>query len=650
MAATVSAAPPLSPTRAGGVGNEDSNISSPLSEVDDKDDNDEEIEHMQLDNDDDGTPKPSAGSKKAASDSDSVLSDAHSDVPSEANTEAETERLYDTPKHQRHRDVVVDQFNEGQVFEHSPSKLRRTANLHGEAHHRDDESLSGDDASIGSVRAAEDSPTKAVTSKDTSVDEEAKSDPQERKRKRSPAPDPDPSEPEQPLKKRTSSGPELQLNEPKPAEDVIMHEDELAPANDASGAQTPAEDAEISPRKKTAHEDDSTERIPRVAKKNTRSGSKRKSHAATDHDHETEAGTHEGVRDGGPHAGPQHGESAHADVEEEVDAATAHDEEVERKHSAFRDWSQIEEMFGVFRDRLYKDRLQRLEEEEKSLLASNPTHPEYLNMKQCLDDRLEQKIREINKELEYRVRAHEKRSVAQRAQIWGQYFQAVREKREKTLEALNQEWYDVQTARRSAHSLQDVGLLFPKDPAQRVKNAIAYNTQVSALATTAKYEGFPAVPEMKGASQAEFEDDMAAIEQCRRAHQKQLVQPREEYHPTPFDRLGPAGEQFLRETPWANPNHLAHKAQPTSTPAMEPPVPVEAVNGRGTQHGPAPPLVEAKSTASGSSSKKQSSPALSNKLSESPELTRSMLNPAHHQMKRVGGLPGINRSSKAAAA
>lgn len=145
-------------------------------------------------------------------------------------------------------------------------------------------------------------------------------------------------------------------------------------------------------------------------------------------------------------------------------------------------------------------------------MAANPTHPEYLNMKQCLDDRLEQKLREINQELEYRVRAHERRSVAQRAQIWGQYFQAVREKREKTLEALNQEWYDVQTARRSAHSLQDIGLLFPKDPTQRVKNAIAYNTQVSALASTAKYEGFPAVPEMKGASQVEFEDDMAAIE------------------------------------------------------------------------------------------------------------------------------------------
>lgn len=165
-------------------------------------------------------------------------------------------------------------------------------------------------------------------------------------------------------------------------------------------------------------------------------------------------------------------------------------------------------------DRLYKDRLQRLEEEEQSLLADVPTHPEYLNMKQCLDDRLEQKLKEINKELEYRFQALDKRAVAQRAQIWGQYYQAVREKREKSLEALNKEWYDVQTARRNAHSLQDCGLLFPKDPAQRVRNAIAYNTEVSTLASIAKYEGFPAGPELRGASVAELNDDLAAIEVC----------------------------------------------------------------------------------------------------------------------------------------
>lgn len=133
-------------------------------------------------------------------------------------------------------------------------------------------------------------------------------------------------------------------------------------------------------------------------------------------------------------------------------------------------------------------------------------------MRQCLDDRLERKIREIRTEHEFRIMAHNRRAVAQRAQIWSQYFQAVRERREKTLEALNKEWYDVQSARRSAHSLTDCVLLFPKDPTQRIRNAVAYNSEVSTLAGLAKYEGFPAGPEMKGASTSEMDDDFAAME------------------------------------------------------------------------------------------------------------------------------------------
>jgi hypothetical protein len=162
--------------------------------------------------------------------------------------------------------------------------------------------------------------------------------------------------------------------------------------------------------------------------------------------------------------------------------------------------------------RLYKDRLQRIEEEEQSLLAEVPTHPEYLNMRQCIDDRLNHKVDEFNKEYEFRIQALQRRAVAQRAQIWSQYFQAIREKREHALETLNKEWYDVQASRRSAHSLPDYGLLFPKEPNHRLRNAIAYNSEVSTLAGLAKYEGFPAAPNMNGASYAEIQDDFNAIE------------------------------------------------------------------------------------------------------------------------------------------
>lgn len=133
-------------------------------------------------------------------------------------------------------------------------------------------------------------------------------------------------------------------------------------------------------------------------------------------------------------------------------------------------------------------------------------------MKQCLDDRLNRKLRGIDKEKEYRMRATERRFVSIRSQIWSQFSQAIREKRESVLAALDREWYDVQTARRHAHSIGDCGLVFPKDPAQRVKNAVAYNTEVSTLAGIAKYEGFPAGPEINGASASELNDDLSAIE------------------------------------------------------------------------------------------------------------------------------------------
>ncbi|KAF5248754.1 hypothetical protein FAUST_93 [Fusarium austroamericanum] len=644
MAASASAPPHLSSPALGVADHDDSNVSSPLSEVDTKDDNDDEIEHMHLDHGEEESLRRSPRKKPhVTSDSDSVLSDAHSDVASDGNiTEAETERLYDTPRHQRQRDVVVDQFNEGQVYEHTPSKLHRTANLHDLG---DDESaIDDDDASTGSPTVGGDSPTKHATSHDEEMEEGHKSDTQERKRKRTPAAEP--SETEQPLRKRTSSVHAHDAGALRQLEEMDLHDDTATPANGSSGTHTPVEEIDVSPRKKPAsRETDLTERISRVAKKNTR-GSKRKAAAAADPDHDTDSGSHDGARDSGRGTDVDNqGDEADPDADEEVDSVNAHDEELERKHAAFKDWTVIEEMFGVFRDRLYKDRLQRLEEEEQSLLADVPTHPEYLNMKQCLDDRLEQKLREINNEHEYRLKAHENRSVAQRAQVWGQYYQAVREKRETTLESLNQEWYDIQTARRSAHSLQDCGLLYPKDPAQRVRNAIAYNTEVSALATIAKYEGFPAGPEMTGATPSELEDDLAAIERAKRSRHKPTSQRREEYYPQPFDRLGPAGEQFLRETPWANPNHLIHKMYPTTTPVEARP---DDAASRGAQQINGPPPVDIKSSLNAVAQATQQSPSLSTRLSESPELKRTMLSPAH-QVKKVGNLPGISRSAKTAA-
>jgi hypothetical protein len=161
--------------------------------------------------------------------------------------------------------------------------------------------------------------------------------------------------------------------------------------------------------------------------------------------------------------------------------------------------------------RLYKDRLDRLEREEASLTAEVPFHPEYLNMKQCIDERLGERIRQINKEHEYTLQAHERLGVARKAVIWGHFYQAMREKREEFLDQLNKDWYETQNARRSAHSVQDYALLFPSSEVLRTRNAVAYNTEVSILSGIAKHVGFPAAPPMRGASAAEIEEDLEAI-------------------------------------------------------------------------------------------------------------------------------------------
>ncbi|KAK5990537.1 hypothetical protein PT974_08806 [Cladobotryum mycophilum] len=566
MAATATATAAFPPTGSVGGDLEDSNISSPLSEVDDKDANDEELDRMHLD-DDDGDNSSLSGEEHQAthndgSDSESALSDAASDVNSEANdTEAETLRLYDTPQNQRLRDVVVDQFNDDQVFEHSPSKLRSTqANP-------DDESVFGDEASIVSSRAdGAESPKKTLAVPDASLNEDTQGGSQDRKRKRSLVTEQSDPE-EQPIRKRTNS---VVVREDEGDDEAAAIEDDTTSANPQSSHQSPGEDEDSPANQDTTPEEEVPERETRVAKKSTRGGSKRKSVATDSADDElppevrteSRAAT---VEDTAEH----HDEDMEVDAEEE--AAARNIEEMEKKQAAYRDWTHIEEMFGIFRDRLYKDRLQRLEEEEQSLHAVEPTHPEYLNMKQCLDDRLNQKLQAINTEYEFRIRAHDRRAVAQRAQIWSQYFQAVRERREQALEALNKQWYDVQSARRSAHSLPDYGLLFPKDPSQRVRNAIAYNTEVSTLAGLTKYEGFPAGPDLNGASASELEADLALMERARRGRQKPITHLREEYQPPHLTRLGPAGEQFLKDTPWANPNHSSHKLY-QSTGQTEPPL------------------------------------------------------------------------------
>lgn len=133
---------------------------------------------------------------------------------------------------------------------------------------------------------------------------------------------------------------------------------------------------------------------------------------------------------------------------------------------------------------------------------------------------------------------------------------------------------------------------------------------------------------------------LMSLQRVRRGRQRSMVQQREDYHTPTFTRLGPAGEQFLKETPWANPNHLVHKIY-QQTPVQQ--------DGRGIQQALMPTASEL-NAAYEAHALAHRSPTVSNRPSESPEMVRSMVNPAHHQMKRVTSIPSIGRGSKAAAA
>lgn len=151
------------------------------------------------------------------------------------------------------------------------------------------------------------------------------------------------------------------------------------------------------------------------------------------------------------------------------------------------------------------------------LTAENPTHPEYLAMMQCIDSRRDDRLKTVEVEYKFNMESLERWSVARRAQILSQFFQSVRESREKALEELGRQWYEIQhERRRHANTTPDYGFRFPKTTTEQKKQAIAHSKETSILAGVAQHKGFPAAPAMKGAMLTEIDEDRDAITVSRR--------------------------------------------------------------------------------------------------------------------------------------
>ncbi|KAJ4290636.1 Transcriptional regulatory protein [Collariella sp. IMI 366227] len=502
--------------------NSPSALSSPLSEVEDKDtyDDDPDLDMRDM-GDDHDTPNHNGVHGDAASDAASESDDDSKLSELDVNdSEAETERLFNTPpKNGATRDIVNAAGEVGQrrftdrrdrVFERSPSKLHQQLladidaedatsgqNSAFEAEDEDDDNLSlpSSEAGPGAVKGQPLRSSPILTRKNQVVsrndtahsDVPRRNSSESRKRKRPSVADV--SESDQPLKKRSSSD----------------------GAVDRSGNHTAEEDNNEELVATTETKEETVLAAPDLAissksKKGRRSPTKnRKTKSPTETSGQDEAPNEppedaDGQRSEVP---TPRAEDDHAEeVDEEAEAAHRNEEELERKKGAWDELVAIEKQFTSFRER-------------------------------C------------------------------RAQIMSQFYQAVREAREKTLEELGQEWYEVQQERRrAANIIPDYGIRFPATRTQAVRNAVSYNKEVSILSGFAKHIGFPAAPTINGASEDQVEADLEAIHSAR---EPAPSVPRQvpNHHPPVFrpeysaslafnQGLGAAGEQFIEQTRLSN--------------------------------------------------------------------------------------------------
>ncbi|KAK4129239.1 hypothetical protein N657DRAFT_639823 [Parathielavia appendiculata] len=586
--------------------NSPSNFSSPLSEPEDKDAYGDEADLDMRDHGDghdiqnrNGAPGDPEFEAVSESDDDSKLSEV--DVN---DSEAETERLYDTPPKSGPTRNIMDTAGDvgnrrftdrrDRVLERSPSKLHQQ--LRADV---DTEDATGDRILVSEAEDAEDddvsmpssepeldsvkeprlrSPTLAkkgqVVASNAPTSHPRNNSADFRKRKRPSIADT--SESEQPLKKRAGS---ISGADQEPSGDVAMIDDDGISTNPQSGNHTAEEDngelVATSEPKEELPEAAVEVGVPSRARRGRRSPTKkRKSKSPEDGDTKEEAPGEplEDADDQSFEVPTPQAEDDHVDeVDEEVETAHRNEEELERKKAAWEELVAIEKQFSSFRERLYQERLEQLNQEEAMLASDNPTHPEYLAMLQCLEERRAEKIRRSDLELQFKLSVLRRRAVAERAQIMSQFYQAVRESRDETVTELGQEWYQIQQERRrAANTIPDYGLRFPATRAEAIRNAVSYNKEVSVLSGFAKHVGFPAAPSINGVTEDQLEADLEAIQFAREPMSRQMPNHlpafRPEYkHTTGLSAfthgLGAAGEQFIEQTPWANPNHPSHHMQ-----------------------------------------------------------------------------------------
>ncbi|EMC93227.1 hypothetical protein BAUCODRAFT_26551 [Baudoinia panamericana UAMH 10762] len=196
------------------------------------------------------------------------------------------------------------------------------------------------------------------------------------------------------------------------------------------------------------------------------------------------------------------------------ESAVKTEDEAPQKAAATNVYEEVAKQFASFRDKLYTERLASLTVELDLLTDPNSTHPEYLRLTACLNTRRDKQIREAESYYRYRLRSTRDRTIAERTQLHSQYFQRVREARERVLYGLGEEWYGIQRERRQQHQEGDEAFVFKFDGGRRgelLRQQARWNKEVSVLSGVARWVGWPAAPEVVGVDGEEAGGDLKAM-------------------------------------------------------------------------------------------------------------------------------------------
>lgn len=166
----------------------------------------------------------------------------------------------------------------------------------------------------------------------------------------------------------------------------------------------------------------------------------------------------------------------------------------------------------LIESRLFDDRIAKFSHELHLLRQSSCRHPEFLAQLRCVDERRKERVHYENTLLRYKQKALGVRLRAERSQLHSQYFQEVREIRDKALERCGKFLYDIQKGRRRwGASESDYTYMYQPKRSRQLQQQASYNLEVSILSGVAKYVGFPAAPEMKGANPSEVDEDFRSM-------------------------------------------------------------------------------------------------------------------------------------------